>query len=163
MAEEQRWQEPGGHRLCANNCGFFGSPTTLNLCSKCYKDYCIKEQQAKHAQRAVEMTLRQPTSSVLPPPASPSSLLPSKSAPPVKNVEQEQTTAEPKSTTRPNRCGACQKRVGLTGFTCRCGVTFCGSHRYPENHGCEFDYKGLGRAAIAKANPVIKAEKLNKI
>ncbi|KAL0299054.1 UNVERIFIED_CONTAM: Zinc finger A20 and AN1 domain-containing stress-associated protein 4 [Sesamum radiatum] len=162
MAEEQRWQEAGSHRLCANNCGFFGSPTTLNLCSKCYKDYCVKEQQAKHAQRAVEMTLRQPTSPVLPPQASPSSLLPSKSAPlDDKNIEQ--TAAESNYAARPNRCGACRKRVGLTGFTCRCGVAFCGSHRYPEKHGCGFDYKGLGREAIAKANPVIKAEKLNKI
>ncbi|KAK4385509.1 Zinc finger A20 and AN1 domain-containing stress-associated protein 6 [Sesamum angolense] len=108
------------------------------------------------------MTLRQPTSPVLPPQASPSLLLPSKSAPPDdKNIKQ--TAAESNYAARPNRCGACGKRVGLTGFTCRCGVTFCGSHRYPEKHGCGFDYKGLGREAIAKANPMIKAEKLNKI
>ncbi|XP_011076964.1 zinc finger A20 and AN1 domain-containing stress-associated protein 5-like [Sesamum indicum] len=108
------------------------------------------------------MTLCQPISSILPPAASPSPLLPSKSAPPDdKNVQHR--AAELNSAARPNRCGACQKRVGLTGFTCRCGVTFCGSHRYPEKHRCGFDYKGLGRDAIAKANPVIKAEKLNKI
>lgn len=161
MAEEQRWQEPGSHRLCANNCGFFGSPTTLNLCSKCYKDYCIKEQQTKHVQMAVEMTLRQPVSSILPPPTSPSLLLSLESALSYKSIER--TAAEPSSAARSNRCGACQKRVGLTGFTCKCGVKFCGSHRYPEKHGCGFDYKALGREAIAKANPVIKAEKLNKI
>lgn len=62
-----------------------------------------------------------------------------------------------------NRCGSCKRRVGLTGFTCRCGTTFCGTHRYPEQHGCTFDFKTMGKEAIAKANPVIKAAKLNKI
>ncbi|URE04546.1 hypothetical protein MUK42_18956 [Musa troglodytarum] len=28
-----------------------------------------------------------------------------------------------------NRCSSCQKRVGLTGFRCRCGDLFCASHR----------------------------------
>lgn len=40
--------------LCANACGFYGSPTTKNLCSKCYRDLiCTEEQkqscQLKHA------------------------------------------------------------------------------------------------------------------
>lgn len=62
-----------------------------------------------------------------------------------------------------NRCATCRRRVGITGFKCRCGITFCGNHRYPEQHGCTFDYKAMGREAIAKANPVVKAEKLDKI
>jgi predicted nucleic acid binding AN1-type Zn finger protein len=64
---------------------------------------------------------------------------------------------------RPNRCSSCRKRVGLMGFVCRCGTTFCGTHRYPEQHGCTFDFKEVGREAIAKANPLIIASKLNKI
>ncbi len=40
-----------------------------------------------------------------------------------------------------NRCGVCKKKVGLTGFTCRCGGLFCSIHRYSDKHDCKFDYK----------------------
>jgi predicted nucleic acid binding AN1-type Zn finger protein len=64
---------------------------------------------------------------------------------------------------QPSRCLTCRRRVGLTGFKCRCGMVFCGTHRYPEQHDCEFDFKSLGKQQIAKANPVVKGEKLQKI
>ena len=40
-----------------------------------------------------------------------------------------------------NRCGVCKKKVGLTGFTCRCSGLFCSIHRYSDKHECKFDYK----------------------
>ncbi|GMP89555.1 hypothetical protein CsSME_00041081 [Camellia sinensis var. sinensis] len=61
----------------------------------------------------------------------------------------------------PNRCNTCRKRVGLTGFSCRCGNLFCAVHRYSDKHECPFDYRTAARDAIAKANPVVKAEKLD--
>nr|GEW15639.1 A20/AN1-like zinc finger family protein [Tanacetum cinerariifolium] len=61
------------------------------------------------------------------------------------------------------RCFDCNKKVGLLGFKCRCGETFCGMHRYPEEHKCDFDYKKAGRDLISKANPVVRAHKLNRI
>ncbi|KAH1056114.1 hypothetical protein J1N35_034179 [Gossypium stocksii] len=45
MAEEHRCQAPEGHRLCVNKCGFLGNSVTMNLCSKCYRDFRLKEQQ----------------------------------------------------------------------------------------------------------------------
>lgn len=63
----------------------------------------------------------------------------------------------------PNRCGSCRRRVGLTGFKCRCGITFCALHRYSDKHCCTYDYKAAGQEAIAKANPLVVAEKIVKI
>lgn len=62
-----------------------------------------------------------------------------------------------------SRCLACKKKVGLTGFTCRCGGMFCSMHRYSDKHECSFDYKALGAQEISKSNPVVVAQKVSKI
>ncbi|XP_062231079.1 zinc finger AN1 domain-containing stress-associated protein 15-like [Phragmites australis] len=62
-----------------------------------------------------------------------------------------------------NRCNVCRKRVGLSGFKCRCGELFCPRHRHSETHNCSFDYKTAGREEISRANPVIRAAKIIKI
>lgn len=62
-----------------------------------------------------------------------------------------------------NRCYSCRKKVGLTGFECRCGGLYCGLHRYSDKHNCTFDYKADGREQLTKANPVVVGEKIKKI
>lgn len=62
-----------------------------------------------------------------------------------------------------NRCHNCKKKVGLTGFQCRCGGLYCGLHRYSDKHDCSFDYKEMGQQQIRKANPVVVGEKIMKI
>lgn len=61
------------------------------------------------------------------------------------------------------KCGTCSKKVGLTGFTCKCGRVFCGVHRYAEAHGCEFDHKTSERARLAEDNPLVQASKLDRL
>lgn len=63
----------------------------------------------------------------------------------------------------PGRCAACKRKVGLTGFKCRCNGVFCSTHRYSDKHNCTFDYKAAARDAIAKANPVVRGSKIEKI
>ncbi|KAI8588752.1 hypothetical protein BDZ88DRAFT_384337, partial [Geranomyces variabilis] len=59
------------------------------------------------------------------------------------------------------RCYLCKKKVGpATSFKCRCNQVFCSVHRYSDRHSCSFDYKGAGKVALAKENPVVKKEKL---
>jgi len=62
-----------------------------------------------------------------------------------------------------NRCQVCRKKVGLTGFVCRCGGLFCSIHRYSDKHNCTFNYRELGAEEIRKNNPVILGEKIHKI
>ncbi|XP_021728947.1 zinc finger A20 and AN1 domain-containing stress-associated protein 5-like [Chenopodium quinoa] len=62
-----------------------------------------------------------------------------------------------------NRCLGCGKRVGLTGFRCRCGDLFCAEHRYSDRHDCSYDYKTAGRETIARENPVVRAAKILKV
>jgi len=64
---------------------------------------------------------------------------------------------------KPNRCQVCKKRVGLTGFPCRCGGLYCGEHRYDSAHDCKFDYKTLEREELRKNNPVVVSEKIQRI
>jgi len=74
------------------------------------------------------------------------------------NSENSET---PKKVKR--RCGVCRKKLGLTAFQCRCGLYFCGLHRYSDKHDCQFDYKENGRQELSKANPVIAGEKIQKL
>ncbi|XP_028780069.1 zinc finger A20 and AN1 domain-containing stress-associated protein 8 [Neltuma alba] len=160
---------PEGPILCINNCGFFGSAATMNMCSKCHKDMMLKQEQAKLAASSIGNIMNSSSGSGNEPVVS-------------ANVNITVNTLEPKTTSEepflgsglkengeakpkdgPKRCSSCNKRVGLTGFSCRCGNLFCAAHRYSDKHNCSFDYRSAERDAIAKANPVVKAEKLDKI
>lgn len=62
------------------------------------------------------------------------------------------------------RCFTCGKKTGLaTTYQCRCGNSFCATHRYAEAHSCTYDYKSEGRRIIEQNNPVVAAPKLPKI
>ncbi|CAG9764567.1 unnamed protein product [Ceutorhynchus assimilis] len=62
-----------------------------------------------------------------------------------------------------NRCATCKKKVGLTGFECRCGGLFCAVHRYSDKHDCSFNYREMGAQEIRRNNPVVVGEKIQKI
>ncbi|KAJ6805701.1 putative zinc finger A20 and AN1 domain-containing stress-associated protein 8 [Iris pallida] len=167
--EETGCQAPEGPILCINNCGFFGSAATMNMCSKCHKDLVLNQEQAKFAASSIDSIVNGSNSSGKEPiaignvdvvvgPVEPKTIV-SESLGALASTEGGE--AKPKE--GPSRCNTCRKRVGLTGFNCRCGNLFCATHRYSDKHSCPFDYRTEARDAIAKANPVVKADKLDKI
>nr|GMD14798.1 zinc finger A20 and AN1 domain-containing stress-associated protein 8-like [Ipomoea batatas] len=151
---------PEGPILCVNNCGFFGSAANMNMCSKCYKDMILKQEQAKLAASSIENLVNGSSSNEKGPVAigsmdvHPSSVEVKDVSMPSSQASSSVNGAEPKAKKGPNRCSTCNKRVGLTGFKCRCGDLFCGSHRYSDKHDCPFDYRTAAQEAIAKANPI---------
>uniref|UniRef100_A0A0C9S8C8 TSA: Wollemia nobilis Ref_Wollemi_Transcript_11586_1514 transcribed RNA sequence n=1 Tax=Wollemia nobilis TaxID=56998 RepID=A0A0C9S8C8_9CONI len=155
--DETGCQPPEGPVLCANKCGFFGSSATMNFCSKCYRDLVLKQGKASKASVAAVALpkIEQSTEKE-------SQVLPILATTEQGEVGASSSGGEEKKTLA-NRCCSCKKRVGLTGFKCRCGDTFCALHRYSDKHNCPFDYRKAGQEAIAKDNPVVKAEKIGKI
>lgn len=158
-------------RECSNS-----NPATSNLCSKCFREHEVAQQ--KKMEMHEPKVLEEPPA--LLPGASLSSLvapvstekanaqveapLPAAQDQTVQSSQQEDEKDD-KATIQvhKNRCFSCNKKVGLTGFKCRCGYIFCSVHRYSDKHECTFDYKSAGRDAIAKANPTVVASKVQKI
>ncbi|KAI3966807.1 hypothetical protein MKW92_053657 [Papaver armeniacum] len=165
MASQDSFNGCGAHIVCVNKCGFFGTAANMNLCSKCYRDQLKADEQSILAKAES---------------ANPKKALTTAQAESVGSSDSSvsyETTATPNSsssdsaistnngesgTEAKNRCFSCNKKLGLTAVKCKCGAVFCSAHRYPEKHSCEFDYKGVGRELLAKLNPQVKADKIDR-
>ncbi|CAH3024935.1 unnamed protein product [Porites evermanni] len=170
--------------LCRMGCGFYGSSSSDGMCSKCFKDALRRKQSSPTTSPASMVSSpstglsEEPCSSHLPASediAGAAEVSPSSSTSSVSgdsdSLRQPEAEAEAgtsaetkdKAKSKRNRCFMCRKKVGLTGFECRCGNVYCGLHRYSDKHDCSFDYKADGRAKISKDNPVVVGSKIQKI
>lgn len=145
--------------LCVNNCGVVGNPATNNMCQKCFNATTTASSTTSQRARSRSSSSR----SASPRDVSVDLVLDRTIV--VLDEESKETERADAVVVKKevNRCSGCRKRVGLTGFRCRCGDLFCAEHRYSDRHDCNYDYKTAGREAIARDNPVVKAAKLVRI
>ncbi|XP_038988627.1 zinc finger A20 and AN1 domain-containing stress-associated protein 11-like [Phoenix dactylifera] len=126
MAQREELQVPKTLTLCINNCGFYGNPATNNMCQACF-------QAAGFASPLLPSRSSHEKASSAPA----QSLDPAAEAGrggaegPAAKADAAAAVVSPAR--RVSRCAGCRKRVGLTGFRCRCGSRE-GSQRPPPNN-----------------------------
>ncbi|XP_038876927.1 zinc finger A20 and AN1 domain-containing stress-associated protein 10-like [Benincasa hispida] len=147
MAAFRSSKNGGDAPLCANNCGFYENPNNLNLCSVYYAAFLKETGEDSEPRESSKSQIKYEE------PNSETRQFPSVS----QNSETCENNPTPKTI---NRCKICRKKVGLLGFNCQCGGSFCGKHRYPEEHSCDVDHKAIGRKTLAKQIVECKANKL---
>ncbi|XP_044490414.1 zinc finger A20 and AN1 domain-containing stress-associated protein 5-like [Mangifera indica] len=166
--EETEFKVPETLTLCINNCGFTGNPATNNMCQKCFNATTATASTATSTTVTTAASSSSGGGSILKFSSDKMrSRLIDRSSDATGTTSQSAETDLQKSDVFEkrvvNRCSGCRRKVGLTGFRCRCGELFCGEHRYSDRHDCSYDYKSAGRDAIARENPVVKAAKIVRV
>ena len=84
----------------------------------------------------------------------------------VMKVMTQETVLPPDNTMKPEnkkkRCHACNKKLKMIHFTCKCQHLFCVNHLNPHSHNCSYDYIAEKRREISEDNPKL-GHKLVKI
>ena len=64
------------------------------------------------------------------------------------------------------RCSVCKKKIKsafVDVFKCRCSQYLCKYHRFPEQHGCSFDYIQVNKEKLKSQMVQVESEKVLKI
>ncbi|MGH0125973.1 UNVERIFIED_CONTAM: hypothetical protein FKN15_017681 [Acipenser sinensis] len=159
--------------LCAMGCGFYGNPRTSGMCSVCYKEHLQRQQSSgRISPMGTSSVSNSPTSEASAIQRIEASLsnseaisasmsdisrgVPAASLPVTQQMTEMSISREENVTTP-------KAEAAEPGFGCRCGNLFCGLHRYSDQHNCPYDYKAEAAEKIRKENPVVVADKIQRI
>uniref|UniRef100_A0A4W5R3G4 Zinc finger, AN1-type domain 5b n=1 Tax=Hucho hucho TaxID=62062 RepID=A0A4W5R3G4_9TELE len=179
--------------LCATGCGFFGNPRTSGMCSVCYKDHLTRQNNGVSplsamggsvsssptmetstiqrigaslnnaaaeadaasgaaalpvTQQMTEMSISCEEEGASPKAelAEPVVTQPTASASPPSAAGSGESKSPDPTKPKKNRCFMCRKKVGDMSW-----------------HNCPYDYKADAAAKIRKENPVVVADKIQRI
>uniref|UniRef100_A0A2P2JDY6 Zinc finger A20 and AN1 domain-containing stress-associated protein 5 n=1 Tax=Rhizophora mucronata TaxID=61149 RepID=A0A2P2JDY6_RHIMU len=166
--EETEFKVPETLSLCVNNCGVVGNPALNNMCQKCFSASTTSTSNTSPTTASTAISTSISGGGILKfsgkkLPRCSSARSPETHQKAASDRESLSDAAAVSAKREVNRCSGCRRKVGLTGFRCRCGELFCWEHRYSDRHDCSYDYKAAGREAIARENPVVKAAKIVKV
>lgn len=114
----------------------YSDPIKLNFCSVCYKKHLGKKFYYNLEQISKE-TKKDEIKKI------------------VKNEEENKIKI--------TRCNKCNKKLGIYGIKCKCGLVFCNIHRDPCDHDCNYDFKAENKNQLKVANPKVEQQKVDSI
>jgi hypothetical protein len=77
--------------------------------------------------------------------------------------EEEEGELQKRVQVNTRRCWTCCKKIGLTGFKCKCGYVYCGTHRYENAHECDFNFVTPKKHQLEDSLPAITTDKMKRI
>lgn len=82
---------------------------------------------------------------------------------PSNNMVQDEPLEQKKKPA--NRCSerTCNKKLMLTDITCKCSQRFCSTHRMPEDHACNYDFKAAGKKLLENNLLKVDGSKMERI
>lgn len=151
----------GPPQRCKGGCGFYGDPSKGGLCSVCFKKQTIDTISSSLKPNGTTTTTtgsgseseKKEGSGIG---ATLTGLSTSKKFNVAvrivwavkrwrrKIVRQPQTNKE--------RCWKCNRKIGFSGYECRCGYIYCSLHRYAHEHDCRVDHTRRYKEQLSRNN-----------
>jgi len=168
-------------------CNFYGSEKTEGYCSVCYKDIVKNNKNNKISEENLIEKVRESSPAKTSTNTAALSAATAKSTPVKSEIDDDTMKLKPIASStaklstpkkspacsspsssspakkKKTRCLICKKKLGISGFECRCGGMFCSLHRFEDQHNCNFDFKTTEREKLAKENQKVEDAKIEKI